>query len=205
MRYAATLFFDVGGVLLTNGWDDAARTRAAAHFHLDREFPLRHRALQRDLETAGISLDGYLERVVFDRPRAFTLDDFRAFIFEQSKELPESLDFVRSLANDGRYRLFTLNNESAELNDYRIRHFRLDDVFDGFLSSCYLKAAKPEAEIYRAALAISRPPTDRAVFIDDRAGNVEIAEALGFHAIQFRNVEQLRQDLGRFGVSTHVS
>jgi putative hydrolase of the HAD superfamily len=205
MHYAATLFFDVGGVILTNGWDEAARTRAAAHFHLDDEFPLRHRALQRELETAGISLDGYLERVVFDRPRAFTLEDFRAFIFEQSQVLPGSLDFVRALAEDGRYRLFTLNNESAELNDYRIQRFRLDEIFDGFLSSCYLRAAKPELEIYRAALAISRPAAGQAFFIDDRAENVESAKALGFQAVHFRDVNQLRQDLSRFGVSTAVS
>jgi putative hydrolase of the HAD superfamily len=201
MEHAATLFFDVGGVLLTNGWDEAARTRAAEHFHLDSEdFQKRHRALQRPLETAAINFEQYLQQTVFYQPRPFTPAELWNFIREESRELPGSLDFLRSLAAAKCYRLFTLNNESAELNEYRIERFGLDAIFDSFLSSCYLKAVKPEPEIYRAALAITRCGHGRAIFVDDRAANVQAARQAGLDAIQFQTLDQLRADLAARGV-----
>src|SRR3954451_15013427 len=120
-----TLFFDIGGVLLTNGWDTGARKRAAEAFGLDYpEFQTRHEMLKTAFETGHLRLDGYVKKAVFHRERTFTPDDFKRFMFDQSQPLGDTLDWVRKLAASGKYRLFTLNNESRELHEHRVRAFR---------------------------------------------------------------------------------
>lgn len=202
MPFAAILFFDVGGVLLSNGWDTDSRRKAVTRFGLDEgEFEMRHAMMSTALETGRLSLDQYLAKVVFHRPRPFGPDAFRDFMFAQSVELPGTLDFVRALAATGRYRLSVLNNESRELNEYRIRQFRLDEVFLDFFSSCYLGMVKPDEDIYHAVLAITRCHPNRGIFIDDRKVNVEAAHAAGYRTVLYEDVGQLRRDLAALGVT----
>ncbi|GIW86733.1 MAG: hydrolase [Isosphaeraceae bacterium] len=196
-----TLFFDVGGVLLTNGWDTAARRKAAEEFRLDyAEFQTRHEMLKTAFETGRLSLDAYVRKAIFHRSRLFSPDEFKQFMFAQSQPLGDALDWVRALAATGRYRLFTLNNESRELHEYRVRTFRLAEIFQAFFTSCYLGQVKPDEEIYLNALGMSGSPRDRAIFIDDRPLNVEPAQALGLQAIQFTGLDDLRARLKEHGV-----
>lgn len=202
MATAPTLFFDVGGVLLSDGWDTATREKAVAAFGLDPvEFQARHEMLRYGFDTGRHSLDHYVDWTVFHRPRPFSRDDFRRFMFDQSVQLGDTLDFVRTLAGTGRYRMFTLNNESRELHEYRVARFGLADVFRGFLTSCYLGQAKPDEEIYRNALGIAACPPGSALFLDDRAMNVEAAEAAGLLAHRFAGLDDLRGFLADRGVS----
>src|SRR5262249_2531075 len=139
----------VGGVLLTNGWDTAARRRAAETFGLEfSEFQTRHEMVKTAFETGRISLDGYIKRTVFFRERPFTPEDFKAFLFAQSDRLGDTLEWVRALSRTGKYRLFTFNNESRELHEYRVRRFGLGAIFHGFLTSCYLGQVKPDEGVY---------------------------------------------------------
>jgi putative hydrolase of the HAD superfamily len=203
MARVPTLFFDVGGVLLTNAWDTAARKRAAASFNLDyQEFQTRHEMLKTAFETGRLSLDMYLRKAVFYTPREFTPADFREFMFQQSQPLGEgeTLEWVRALAKSHRCQLFTLNNESAELHEYRVATFHLDAVFQGFLTSCYLGSAKPDEGIYLSAVGIAACDRADAVFIDDRALNVEPALALGMDAVQFQGLDLLRDSLKDRGI-----
>lgn len=196
-----TLFFDVGGVFLTNAWDTAARRRAADEFRLDYpEFQTRHEMLKTAFETGRLSLNGYVHKAVFYRSRVFSPDDFKGFMFSQSQPLPESLEWLRALAATQRYRLFTLNNESRELQEYRVRTFRLDTIFECFFTSCYLGQAKPDEAIYLNALGIAGVGKHRAVFIDDRPLNVEPALALGLNAVQYTSLEALQAFLKEHGV-----
>jgi putative hydrolase of the HAD superfamily len=198
-----TLFFDVGGVLLTNAWDTGARKRAAETFNLDyHEFQTRHEMLKTAFETGRLTLDGYVQKAVFHHERAFTPEAFKEFMFHQSQPLGagEVLDWVRALARAGRCRLFTLNNESQELHEFRVRAFRLREVFRGFLTSCYLGQAKPDEGIYLSALGIAGCERGDAVFIDDRALNVEPALALGLDALKFEGLDALRAALKGRGV-----
>ena len=202
MADAPTLFFDVGGVLLTNGWDTGARKRAAEAFGLDfAEFQTRHEMLKTGFETGRHSLDHYLNKAVFHRPCDFTSREFKAFMFDQSQLLGDTLEFVRALAATGKYQLYTLNNESRELHEYRVRTFGLDQVFRGFLTSCYLGQVKPDEDIYLNALGIAACHRDNAIFIDDRSLNVEPAHALGLVGHRFHGVEGLREFLAERGVT----
>jgi putative hydrolase of the HAD superfamily len=197
-----TLFFDVGGVLLTNGWDTASRRAAAETFGLDYpEFQTRHEMLKTAFETGRLSLDGYVRKAVFYRERPFTPEDFKQFMLGRSQVLGETLEWVKTLGTSGACRLFTLNNESRELHEHRVRTFHLDRVFQGFLVSCYLGQAKPDEGIYLGALGIAACDQSDAVFIDDRCLNVEPALALGLNAVQFHGLDPLREYLSGFGVS----
>jgi putative hydrolase of the HAD superfamily len=202
MASLPTLFFDIGGVLLTNAWDTAARKLAAETFGLDyQEFQTRHEMLKTAFETGRLTLDAYLQKAVFHRQRPFTPDDFVVFMYSQSKPITETLDWVRELSRSGRCRLFTLNNESRELHEYRVRSFHLDTIFRGFLTSCYLGQAKPDEGIYLSALGIAACDKSEAIFIDDRSLNVEPAIALGLHALHYRGLDTLRDELKERGIT----
>ncbi len=196
-----TLFFDVGGVLLTNGWDTAARRRAADAFGIDfGEFQTRHEMLKTGLETGRLTLGAYLHKAVFFRHRPFSIDDFQQFMYEQSQPMDGALEFARALAATRKYRLFTLNNESRELHEYRVRTFRLAAVFEGFCTSCYLGQVKPDEEIYLNAVGIAGCSRKRAIFIDDRPLNVEPALALGLNAVHYETLTGLKEYLAGHGV-----
>jgi len=202
MAKAKALFWDNGGVILTNGWDRGSRRNAVEKFNLDwADFEDRHELMLNAFECGEASLDEYLRRTVFYRERAFTQDEFKQFMFEQSQPFPEVLEFLGKLARTERYVMAALNNESLEINDYRIRTFRLRDYFEVFLSSCYLGVRKPGREIYSLALKITQCDPEDCAMIDDRGLNLECARELGMRTVQFQNVEQLRSDLARLGVT----
>lgn len=196
------LFWDVGGVLLTNAWDRTERTKAFEHFHLDPdEFHARHEMVVSSFERGKITLEEYLDRTVFYKERPFTREAFRDFMFALSQPFPEVLQFAQSIANSGKYFMGTINNESRELNDYRIEEFALRKMFRLFVSSCFVGLRKPERDIYRLALEITQFPAQQCCFIDDRALNLECAAQLGMHTIQMQSLEQLQADLTQLGVT----
>ena len=197
-----TLFFDIGGVLLTNGWDTGSRRVAAEQFGLDyQDFQTRHEMLKTAMETGRISLDDYIARTVFHKPRSFTPADFKQTMYDASKPLGTTIDYVRALADTGRYRLFTLNNESRDLHEYRVSKFNLGPIFRSFLASCYLGQAKPDSAIYVNALGIAGCAPQDAIFIDDRPLNVESAQANGLNAYLFTGENDLRNDLAERGIT----
>ncbi len=196
------IFWDVGGVLLTNAWDRTERSAALEHFHLDQEeFHDRHEMVVSSFERGKITLDEYLDRTVFYRPRPFTRDAFRDYLFSLSRPFPEVLQFAQALSDTRRYFMGTLNNESRELNYYRIDKYGLRKTFRLFISSCFVGFRKPERDIYRLALETTQIPADQCCFIDDRALNLECAAKLGMHTIQMQELEQLRGDLEKLEVS----
>ncbi len=193
------VFWDIGGVLASNGWDREQRARVVTQFGLDpQDFQERHKLIVPELELGRISMDDYLRQTVFSAPRAFTHSAFVDAMLAQSEPHEDTLAFARALG--ARHRMFALNNESRELNAHRIRAFRLQDFLLGFFTSCYLGMAKPNPSMYRAGLDLAGVRPEQAVMIDDRAQNAEAARSVGMHAIQYQNVEQLRLALEALGV-----
>jgi len=196
------LFWDIGGVLLTNAWDRTERTKALEHFHLDPdEFHARHEMVVSSFERGKITLDHYLESTVFYIPRSFTRDAFRTFMFDLSQALPDRLPFAEVLAKSGKYFMGTINNESRELNNYRIEKFALRGIFPVFYSSCFVGLRKPERDIYKIALETTQFPADQCCFLDDRAINLEGAAQLGMHTIQVQSLEQMKIELAKLSVA----
>jgi len=191
------ILFDIGGVLLTNGWDHCERAVVLDQFHLDKmEFEKRHPWPNDRWERDLISGREYLDETVFYQPRDFSHDDFLAAICAQSVELPNGgLGILRELAAPGRYLLGCLNNEAREPNEYRLATFGLRQYFDVALSSCFLGLRKPKPEMYRRALDIIGKPADRILFIDDRPENAASAAATGMKTIWFKGADTLRRDL----------
>ena len=191
-----SVFWDIGGVLATNGWDHNSRMQAVQAFSLDwEEFRERHDLSFPAFDAGQITLDQYLDRTLFYRARKFTREEFTAFMFAQSREYPDSRAVLDDVARTGRYYVASINNEPRELNQYRIEAFNLRKDFQAFFSSCYLHSRKPEEQIYRIALDVSQRAPERSVFIDDRPLNLENPRRLGMHVIHFENAQQLRADL----------
>lgn len=197
------LFFDVGGVLGTPGWGTPDRAEAAAHFGYDlKEAEHRHYGVVSALETGAMTIDEYLDHTVFTQPRTFSRDAFIAFMKSRSVPNADTITLARSLAATGRYHMATLNNESEALNVHRIACFGLGDIFDAFLSSCWLGVAKPARRAYRLALAFTQATPARSVFIDDRDENLEPAREAGIHTIRFTSAPDLRSALGALGINS---
>ena len=196
------ILFDVGGVLLTNGWDHRERACVLDEFNLDHAaFEARHPQANDAWERDAITALEYLDATVFYQPRSFSADDFLEKLFAQSAVLPDSgLGILQELAASGNWMLGTLNNEAREPNEYRFNQFGLRDYIDVALSSCYVGLRKPQPMIYRRAIDILGKPSQRILFIDDRAENVAAAAAAGIKAIRFEGARQLRRDLETLGV-----
>jgi putative hydrolase of the HAD superfamily len=195
------IFWDVGGVLLTNAWDHKERTKALEKFQIDaKDFQSRHELLVSSFERGKITLDEYLERTVFYQARSFTLESFRDYMFSLSHPFPDVLRFAQALSASGKYLMGTINNESRELNYYRMERFGLRKICRLFFSSCFVGLRKPEKDIYRLALETTQIPAESCCFIDDRPLNLECAQQMGIHTIQMQGPPQLQEDLGKLGV-----
>ena len=200
-----TIFFDIGGVLLTDGWGHDSRRAAAEKFGLDwEEYSDRHEKVGHAIETNRMSLEQYLDRAIFYRPREFSREEFRAFIFAQSQPKPESIAIVAQLADSKNHFLATINNEVLELNLYRLEHFGLRRYFPVFFSSCFLGLRKPDEAIYRLALQVTQEAPANCIFIDDREVNLECPRELGMRTILFQDAEQLRSELTQAGIELEI-
>lgn len=193
------LFWDVGGVLLTNAWDHQERDHAIERFGLDKaEFEARHQQALERFEQGRLSLDGYLDETVFYCPRPFSREEFTRFMLSLSEPKNEVIALARQLSRD--YLMATINNESRELNQFRIRKFELAESFHLFVSSCFVGVRKPDQRIYQIALDLTQQNPDECLFLDDRPLNLDGARRVGMRALLVENPEQLKQDLKAQGV-----
>ncbi len=195
-----TLFLDIGGVLLTDGWDHHARKRAATHFTLElREMEDRHHLTFDTYEEGKLTMVEYLDRVVFYRKRPFTRAQFRQFMFAQSKPYPGMINLVTQLKARHRLKIAVVSNEARELNAYRIRQFKLNRFVDFFVSSCFVHLRKPDADIFRLALDIAQAPIQKVLYIENTPMFVQIAEGLGIRTILHKDYHSTAARLASFG------
>jgi putative hydrolase of the HAD superfamily len=196
------LFLDIGGVLLTNGWDHNIRTRAAEKFSLDyNEMNERHHLTFDTYEEGKLSLDEYLNRVVFYQERSFSREEFKAFMYAQSKPFPEMIELMRALKNQYGLQVAAFSNEGRELSVYRVQQFKLGTFIDFFISSCFVHYRKPDADLYHIALDIAQVSPEQVVYVDDRAMFVEVAQGLGIRGILHNGYKSTQKTLETFGLS----
>ena len=202
MNEITTIFFDVGGICLTNGWDNISRKKSTEKFSLDyEEMEKRHMPLFKVFEKGELSLDEYLNEVVFYKERNFSKRDFVEFMFLQSRPINSTLKVLDKLASNKKYHLATINNESRELNDFRINEFGLKKYFQCFFSSCYLGVRKPDEEIYDKALYIFHKNPEECLYIDDREENYNAARNSGLKSILLDDPENLESKLEEFKIA----
>jgi putative hydrolase of the HAD superfamily len=199
------LFLDIGGVLLTDGWDHLARRRAAKHFKLNwAEMEERHSLTFDTYEEGKLTLEEYLIRVVFYQKRPFTRAQFRRFMFAQSKPYLLMIELVRKLKARYGLKIAVVSNEGRELNAYRIRKFKLAGFVDSFVSSCFVHVRKPDADIFRLALDIAQVPARQVVYIENTPMFVQVAEGLGIRSILHTNYKSTRAKLASLGLQNDV-
>ena len=195
------LFLDVGGVLLTDGWDHLARKRAAARFKLElARLEDRHHLTFDTYEEGKLTLEEYWDRVVFHQKRSFTRAQFRHFMFAQSKPYPEMIELIRGLKAKFGLKIAVVSNEARELNAYRIQKFKLDGFVDAFVSSSFVHVRKPDADIFRLALDIAQVSARQVVYIENTPMFVQVAEGLGIQSILHTDYRSTCAKLALFGL-----
>lgn len=196
-----TLFLDIGGVLLTNGWDHHARQRAATNFKLEwAEMESRHRLNFATYEEGKLTLEEYLNRTVFYDERPFTRDEFREFMCAQSQPYPEMIALIRKLKTQYGLKIVVVNNEARELNSYRIHKFKLNEFVDCFISSCFVRLRKPDMDIFRLARDIAQAPAEQIVYIENTSMFVQIAQTLGIRGILHKDYQSTCLELAAYGL-----
>jgi putative hydrolase of the HAD superfamily len=197
------LFLDIGGVLLTDGWDHHARQRAATNFKLEfAEIEDRHRLTFETYEEGKLTLDEYLGWTVFYEKRPFTRDQFQEFMFSQSQPYPEMIELIAQLKVRHGLKIAVVSNEARELNAYRIQKFKLNGFVDFFISSCFVHVRKPDADIFRLALDIAQTPIEQVVFIDNTPIFVQIAQGLGIQSILHADYRSTCAKLASLGLGS---
>lgn len=196
-----TLFLDVGGVMLSNGWGHESRRSAADVFNLDfDEMDERHHVIQVTYEEGKITLSEYLKRVVFYQKRSFTIDQFREFMFSQSTPNIEMIKYIKQLKDKYKLKIAVVNNEGRELNEHRIKKFKLNQFVDFFISSCFVHFRKPDADIFRIALDIAQVPVENVIYIEDMQMFVDVARDLGIRSIQHKDFLSTSAELALMGL-----
>jgi putative hydrolase of the HAD superfamily len=200
-RDISVLFLDIGGVLLTNGWDRKMRRKAAEEFSLDlEEMDERHHLTFDTYERGLLSLDEYLKRVIYYEDRVFTPRQFRDYMFRQSQAIDDNIAVFKRIAEANGLKVGAINNEGRELAVHRIREFHLTKLIEFFITSSFVHFRKPDADIYRLALDIAQVSPERAVYIEDRLMFVEVARELGIRSIHHESMDRTREALRNLGL-----
>lgn len=201
-----TIFTDIGGVLLTNGWDHNSREKASDVFHLDyEEMNERHHLTFDTYEEGKLSLDQYLNRVIFYKKQPFTREEFKEFMYAQSKPFPEMLAFMRELKKALGLKIVAVSNEGRELTEYRIKTFELGNFIDAFVSSCFVHFRKPDKDIFCIATDVSQVRPEQVAYIEDRQLYIEVANGLGLHGIKHVDVKSTRAALAALGIAVEAA
>jgi HAD superfamily hydrolase (TIGR01509 family) len=196
-----TLFLDIGGVLLTNGWDHNARKRAATYFKLEwDEEEVRHHLMFAAYEEGKVTLEEYLSRAVFYEERPFTRDQYREFMFAQSHPCPEMIELFTQLKVRHKLKIAVVSNEAREVNAYRISKFKLNGFVDFFISSCFVHLRKPDADVFRLALDVAQTPVEQILYVENTPMFVQIAEGLGIQSILHTDYKSTCTALASFGL-----
>ncbi len=202
-KIISTIFLDIGGVLLTNGWGHEARNNAIEHFKLDSvELNERHHLTFDTYEEGKLTLNEYLKRIVFYQKREFSENDFIEFMFKQSLPFQDTIDFFIAIKKRYQLKIIAVSNEGRELNDYRVKKYNLSQLFDAFVSSSFVHLRKPDADLFRMASDISQTAPEHSLYIDDRLMFVEVARSLGMTGIHYIGLEETKKQLRDFGLET---
>ena len=201
-KYISALFLDIGGVLLTNGWDHNMRRKATEHFNLEYdELDDRHHMTFDAYEEGKLSMDEYLNLVVFHEKRPFSYDDFKEFIFTQTEPLPDMINMFKSISKQYSLKVGAISNEGRELTVYRVGHFGLKDLIQFFICSSFVHFRKPDKDIYRLALDVGQVVPEQSVYVDDRELHTEVARNLRMNAICHTDIETTRHKLSEYGLT----
>lgn len=202
MANITTLFLDIGGVLLTNGWDTALRKKTAAHFGVDyEELDHRHRVTYDTYEEGKMSLETYLRQIIFFEPRPFTPEDVKTYILEEARPYEETIGLVKKLRAVYGLKVAVVSNEGREIAEDRIQRFHLKDFVDFFVVSAFVHFRKPDLDIYKLALDVAQVQPEEVAYIEDRPLLCEVASTLGIHSVLNWDHAETRKKLAELGLT----
>ena len=195
------LLTDLGGVLLTNGWDRNTRRRVAEQFHVDSAVMEECHNLTYDTYESGkTDIWTYLQRVIFFESRSYTPQQVLDFILDQAQPMPETIALVKELKARHGVKVGVVSNEGRELGEDRVRRFGLSEFVDFFVISGCVGLRKPDTAIWRLALDLAQAAPEQAAYLEDRRMFVDVAAGLGLRAVWHRDAASTRAALAAMGL-----
>ena len=196
-----TVLFDLGNVIIPFDFKLAYARMAEVSNCKPEEVPARIRAtgLVGPFEKGEIAAEPFVRELSAALRLNITYQEFCDWwssVFLPETLLPEAL--LEDLAN--RYRLLALSNTNPIHFGMVKEAYPLLRHFDDFVLSYEVGAAKPEAKIYREAIARAQCSPEECFFTDDMAVNIEAARQHGMDAVQFLSAEQLDGELRARGL-----
>ncbi|MFC2049367.1 HAD family hydrolase [Chlamydiota bacterium] len=184
MSIIQALFLDIGGVLLTNGWDHALRKATAEAFQVDYdEMDSRHQLIFDTYETGKMTFDEYLKKVIFFVDRPYSMQDVKQYIFGAAKPYEDMIALVKEVKERHNLKVGVVSNEGRELAVDRIHRFNLPSFVDFFVVSSFVHFRKPDPDIYHLAIDVVQVPPSKIAYIDDRKLLIEVGKGLGLQGI----------------------
>jgi putative hydrolase of the HAD superfamily len=198
----SVMFLDIGGVLLTNGWDRKMRQKAAEKFDLDfDEMDERHNMTSDSYEEGKLSLEEYLNLVVFHRKRSFGIDDFKDFMYSQTAPFGDMIKMLAGVKKKNNLKVGAISNEGRELTIFRLNNFGLTEFIDFFICSSFVHLRKPDKDIYKMAMDVGQAKPEQTIYIDDRELYIEVAESMGIKAIHHPDINKTQKILSEYGLT----
>ncbi len=196
------LFLDIGGVLLTDGWNTHSRKAAAKAFNIDSdEMESRHHLTYDTYESGKIPLDIYLKRIIFYENREFTVEDFKEFMYAQSQPFNDMINLIKRLKEQYKLKIAVVSNEGREITEYRIKKFKLNTFVDFFISSSFVHLRKPDTDIFKVALDIAQVSIKDIIYIEDRPMFVQVAATMGIKGIKHVDYKTTCEKLTALGLA----
>ncbi len=117
------------------------------------------------------------------------LHRFRELFIGGLQANTETIELMRELKGRG-LRMAMLTNNVREWEEMWRAMLPVDEIFELVVDSAFVGCRKPEPRIYEITLERLGLPAENCLFVDDILVNIEGAEALGLHAVHFRDNEQ---------------
>jgi len=200
MQTIKAVIFDWGGVLIDDPRPALMKYCAKALGVSEETYIKAHNKFMDDFQKGLLSEQTFWAKVCreLNRPKpqepSLWDDAFRTAYSPRA----DMFSLVARLRKNG-YRTALLSN--AEVPAMQFFGELGYDMFDVVVFSCAERMIKPDRKIYEVTVARLGCQPGQAVFMDDRQENINGAKEAGLNAILFKNIEQLKTDLARLGVS----
>lgn len=193
------VFFDFGGVIAEEGWENGLRDIAVKHgfepekFFADACDVLWSTGYMYGRATEDDFWKGFAERYQF----SMTDDEMRGVIFTRFAIRPDVIRLIEKIGKAG-YRLAILSDQTNWLDQLNERH-GFFVLFEKVYNSYHLGKGKKDITVFKEVCDDFGVEQENALFVDDNAGHIERAAKSGMQTLHFSspsaNIKELEQML----------
>ena len=159
-----------------------------------------HNRFVKDFEKGLISEENFWVKVcgALGRPVPYITSLWDSAFRSVYSPRPDVFSIASSLHDGGLRTAFLSNTEEPTMQFFHEQQY---DMFDVLVFSCAEGTRKPERKIYEITIERLGLKPEQTVFIDDKQEFINAAEQIGINTILFKDVEQVKTELARFGIT----